>query len=153
MDDDSRRQQSQSRSKTKKPRTVRSKSDPKTSFVQDLKTEWSLFWAGFKADDETLPLDKPEELSLDQLKTLKKSLSDERKKLNQKLESIRKEIDVNTAKVDSLKIVGGKTEEILLRIADLNDQGQKVSEQLARMDHRLKLARAQENHLRSELFA
>lgn len=157
MDDDS-HPQTQNRTKPKKsksPRKVKAKADHPESFVESLKNEWNLFWAGFQSDEASLEMGKkdPEELSLDQLKALKKSLSDERKKLNQRLETLRKEIDINTAKLDSLKIVGGQTEEILQRLSELNDSGQQISEQLARVDHRLKLARSQETRVRTELLA
>lgn len=157
MDDDS-HPQTQNRikpKKTKSPRKVKAKADHSESFVESLKNEWNLFWAGFQSDETSIEIAKkdPEELSLDQLKTLKKTLSDERKKLNQRLETLRKEIEINTAKLDSLKIVGGEIEETLQRLSELNDSGQQISEQLARVDHRLKLARSQETRLRSEILA
>lgn len=134
---------------------MKAKADHPESFVESLKNEWNLFWAGFQSDDEVAEVakNKPEDLSLDQLKSIKKSLSDERKRLNQRLETLRKEIEINTAKLDSLKIVGGKIDETLQRLSELNDSGQQISEQLARVDHRLKLARTQEGRLRSELLA
>lgn len=157
MDDDS-HPQTQNRikpKKTKSPRKMKAKADHPESFVESLKNEWNLFWAGFQSDDEVAEVakNKPEDLSLDQLKSIKKSLSDERKRLNQRLETLRKEIEINTAKLDSLKIVGGKIDETLQRLSELNDSGQQISEQLARVDHRLKLARTQEGRLRSELLA
>lgn len=141
--------------KTKSPRTLKTKAAQRDSFVESLKNEWNLFWAGFQSDDESAEIAKnaPEKLTRDQIKTIKKSLSDERKRLNQRLESIRKEIDINQAKLESLKIVGGSQEDTLQRLSELNDTGQQISEQLARVDHRLKLARTQEGFLRNELLA
>lgn len=156
MDDDS-HPENKNRTKAKKsksPKSLKAKAD--AGFVESLKNEWNLFWAGFSSDDEAaanLARNAPEQLNLDQLKTIKKSLSDERKSLNQRLETLRKEIDINQAKLESLRIVGGSIEEIQQRLSELNDQGQNISEQLARVDHRLKLARSQEGLLRSELLA
>lgn len=115
----------------------------KSSFMSELLTEWQLFWhslaPGLAEDDfdqaEIAPLDLPK------IKALTKALSDERKKLNRRLESIQKEIDLNSAKLDSLKVVGADPQETVGRLAELTDIGQHVSEQLSKLDHRLDWAR------------
>ena len=156
MDDDSHPEnKNQTKAKkTRSPKSVKSKAEP--TFVESLKNEWNLFWAGFTSDDEhaaNVVRNTPEKLSIEQLKSIKKSLSDERKTLNQRLETLQKEIDMNQAKLESLKIVGGSITEVQQRISELHDTGQQISEQLALVDHRLKLARSQEGLLRSELHA
>ena len=126
-------------------------------FVEGLKTEWNLFWETILGDDgmpetETHPESKDpfvngklEVLSLDQIKVVTKALSSDRKKLNQRMESLLKEIDENTTRLESLKLVGGDIEDTELKLNELSDMGQNISEQLHRINERLKLARGQED--------
>lgn len=132
-------------------------SKKKKSFVDDLKIEWSLFWEGIVGDEEISPkaedkdaliAERLELLSAEQIKALTKALSADRKKLNQRMESLSKEIDLNTAKLESLKLVGGEPEDTEDRIHELHDLGQNISEQLDKINTRLKLARKREAALK-----
>lgn len=148
-----------------------SKKNKSEGFVDGLKTEWALFWDTILGDENTdennLDIENDEEasaeraeskdpfingklevLSLEQIKAITRALSSDRKKLNQRMESINKELELNTAKLESLKLVGGDFEEPLLRIDELNNQGQKFSEQLAEISERLKLARQREDGIK-----
>ncbi len=132
----------------------------KKSFVGGLKTEWNLFWETIIGDDETPDNEGPlktkdpfvtgklETLTMDQIKAITKALSSDRRKLNQRLESLAKEIDENTAKLESLKLVGSETEETRISINELHDLGQSISEQLNRINERLKKARQTEDQLK-----
>lgn len=136
----------------------------KSGFVDGLKTEWALFWDTILGDEEAGNLvgdgstikdpfinGKLEVLSLEQIKAITRALSSDRKKLNQKLESLNKELELNTAKLESLKLVGGDFEEPLQRINELSDQGQKFSEQLNEINERLKIARSREDAIKKGL--
>ncbi|MGZ3804659.1 MAG: hypothetical protein ACXVB4_10640, partial [Pseudobdellovibrionaceae bacterium] len=84
----------------------------------------------------------------DQLNDIIKALSQDRKQLNQKLESLHKEIELNSAKLESIRLVGGRGEDVLKRINELSDMGQLLSEQLTKLDEKIKLTRTrQENFL------
>lgn len=143
-------------SQKKGPRGSRNKN----SFVGGLKTEWNLFWETIIGDDEipdgeVPPLSKDpfvtgkiETLTMDQVKAITKALSSDRRKLNQRLESLAKEIDENTRRLESLNLVGGETEETRLAIHELSDLGQDVSEKLNRINERLKKARETEDQLK-----
>lgn len=113
-------------------------------FFENLMTEWNLFWGGIRPEIiETDEFDRSEVqgLDLNRIKALTKTLSDERKKINRHLESIKKEIDLNTAKLDSLKLVGADTADTTQRIVELNDLGEQLSAQLSKLDQRLNIAR------------
>ena len=125
----------------------------KNSFVGDLKIEWNLFWEGIvgeeddlnaKPDKDALIIERLEVLSMDQIKALTKALSSDRKKLNQRMEYLSKEIEENSQKIDSLKLVGGEIEDTEVHINELHDLGQNISEQLDKINTRLKLARKRE---------
>lgn len=128
------------------------------SFVKGLKTEWSLFWESIVGDDEVDPVGNVEKdpflsgkielLSLDKIKAITKALSQDRKRLNQRLESLNKELDLNAAKLDSLRLAGAEAGDTEFKINELSDLGQAVSDQLAKIDDRLKLARNREKQLR-----
>ena len=135
------------------------KNKKSAGFVDGLKTEWALFWETIVGDitgeeeSETDSKDpfvngKLETLSLEQIKAITRALSSDRKKVNQRLESLSKELELNTAKLESMKLVGGDTVEPLQRINTLSDQGQGLSEQLIKINERLKLARECEDHLK-----
>lgn len=128
------------------------------SFVNSLRTDWKMFWAGLVGDDELeseendpFQTGKLETLSLDQIRELTKLMSGDRKRLNQRLESINKEIDLNTAKLDSLRLVGGDVQETVERLNQLSDLGQNMSVELAKLNDKLKMARSREDSIRKGL--
>lgn len=143
--------------KTPSTKTRRRKTRKESSMLDNLKREWALFWAGFQGPwtDAEQIRQSPETLTPEQLKNLKKSLSEERKKLYQGLEQVKEEIDLLTEKRELLKSRGESEQEILAQLSELHDRGQKISEDLARVDHRLKLTRSQESFQkkRSEAMA
>jgi chromosome segregation ATPase len=136
--------------------------EEKSSFMDDIKTEWNLFWETLFDDDDEMPkiledssqsMDpfengKLEVLTLDKIKVITKALSSDRKKLHQRLEEINKELDENSAKLESLALVGGHAEETEFRISHLSDLGHSISEQLNRINDRLKMARQREDAIK-----
>lgn len=152
MDDDQNRQseiKNRARSRTRKKTSAAGKG--KASFVENFLNEWQLFWQGLAPGVPEDEFDKAEisPLDLPKIKALTKTLSDERKKLNRRLESIQKEIDLNTAKLESLKVVGADPQDTVARLSELTDIGQLVSEQLTKLDHRLEWARKQQTEMSS----
>ncbi len=133
------------------------------SFVQGLKTEWNLFWETILGDEEEtgdgkselnlqskdpFVTGKLETLSLEKIKAITKALSEDRKTLNQRLEAVNKQVEVSTEKLESLRLVSGEQDETMQSIHQLTDLGQNLSEQLNRINDRLKLARAQEDSIK-----
>ncbi|MNK91807.1 hypothetical protein D3C87_1119220 [compost metagenome] len=128
--------------------------DSSRSIVRALKVEWSLFWEAFqKEDKEILPVEKLEVMSLEQARDIAKSLSNDRKLINQKLESLTKEIDLNTAKLEGLRLVGASLEETLKRIEELNDLGQTMATSLEKVDEKIRKLRDRENTIRETELA
>lgn len=134
--------------------------DSSRSIVKTLKNEWSLFWDAFQGEqDETKKSDdinsygKLEIMSLDQIRDITKSLVEDRKKLNQNLELVSKEIDLNSAKLDSLRLVGREDADTLKHIHDLHDLGQNLAMALSRLDKKLREIREKENELQEELLS
>ena len=121
------------------------------SFIENLKLEWTLFWDSLVGEDDSAPeyliQNKLESLSLYQIKKITKSLSSDRKLLNQQLESVKKEIDLNSAKLETLILVGGDVQDTTERIEALHDLGQGLTEQLEKVDHKLKMTRRRESEL------
>lgn len=124
-----------------------------SSFLEDLKIEWNLFWKNIVGDDVEVSAKDPfedgrlESLTVDQVRAITKALSSDRNLLNQKLESLNKEINLNTTKLESLKLVGGDYQDTFSRLNELSDFGQGLSQQLSQVDERLKMARMRENIL------
>ena len=133
--------------------------DSSRSIVKALKNEWSLFLEAFQGDEEEkeIPSEdlgdgKLEVLSLDQIKEIAKVLSVDRKKLNQKMESLSKEIDLNSAKLESMRLMGGEGESVLKRIHELHDLGEAMARALENLDKQLRAVRRQEDRLQEELL-
>jgi type I site-specific restriction endonuclease len=124
------------------------------SIVKSLKNEWSLLWEAFNSDDQLeqqskdpFETGKLEVLTLDEVRELTKTLVENRKKLNQNLESVVHEIDLSTAKLENLQLVGAASEDIIKKINELTDLGQSMSTALSKIDHQLRLMREQESQL------
>lgn len=127
------------------------------SLVQSLKNEWSLFWEAFQGDSEVksqnaFETGKLEILSLDEIRDITRALLQDRKKINQKMESLYKEIDLNSAKLESLRLVGGEEEPVLNRINELSDLGQSMANALSKLDQKLKEIRDKETQLQEDLI-
>ena len=149
MSDEKNRQSEIKKSlRTRMPRN-KPHSVERPSFVDALKNEWQLFWAGLKSSEDEFDRAELQPLDLPKIKALTKTLSDERKKLNRRLETIQKEIELNTAKLESLKLVGASPEETVERISELTDLGQLVVDQLSKVDNRLDWARRQQSAISS----
>jgi hypothetical protein len=141
----------------RKKQSAKHQKSNKVGYLEGLKTEWNLFWQTILGEDEnpeSSEIKDPfitgrlEVLTLDQVKAITKALSSDRKVLNQRLEVINKELEENTAKLESLKLVGGDVDEASQKINELSDLGQSLSEQLDRINNRLKIARSREDEIK-----
>jgi chromosome segregation ATPase len=132
-------------------------------FVEGLKTEWNLFWETILGDEpdneasaekeqtkDPFVTGKLETLNLDQIKAITKALSSDRRKLNQRMETLNREIEENSQRLESLKLVGSASDETVQKINELNDLGQALSEQLNRINERLKIARSREDTIKKQ---
>ncbi len=135
----------------KKPTKI---ADPQ-SFLQELRKDWTMFWHAFVGEAESISeainsneMTVPQPLTLEKVKELTKSLSQNRKKLNQQLEKIKKEIDESTSRVETLNLVGGSIHETIDRIAELNKLGQKTNHELTVVNEKIKKARRIESQLK-----
>lgn len=126
------------------------------SILEGFKSEWSLFWETLTGEDESKPVELQEDpfetgqiemLTFDQVRAITKALSQDKRKLNQKMESTKKEIDLNSAKLESLKLVGSDTDDTEARITELHEVGRAITHELVRIDERLKRARLTEKQI------
>ena len=125
----------------------------RSSLVKSLKNEWALFWesiAGEGHTEDAFETGKIEILSLDHLHEITRALSQDRKRLNQKLESLHKELELNSAKLESIRLTGGEDEDTLKRINELSDVGQVLSDQLNKLDEKIKWTRVRQIEFQSE---
>ena len=149
MEDDSRGDTSNGRSLSEKapkaPRTqkkkstnnnAKKKSGAGSSFLDSFRNEWEMFWAGLMGESEDLDA-KVENLSGSQIKELTKALSEQKMRLNQKLESIQKEIELNSSQLQA-------SPNSAQRIHELSDLGQEVSLELHKIDEKLRNVRGQD---------
>lgn len=116
----------------------------RNNLVQGLKTEWSLFWDSLTPDEKTEDAFKTGRLkilSVAEIREITKALSQDRRKLNQKIEKLHKELELIGAKLESLRLVGGPSEDVLRRMNELHDQGQALSHEMAKLDEKLRVAR------------
>lgn len=104
--------------------------DSRKSLVHALKTEWSLLWESLAGEDESSPENsfesgKLRSLTLDDVRRITRELSQNRRKLNRRLETLQKEIELNTVKLESVRSVGSDDEKAVQRINDLSEQARK----------------------------
>ena len=130
--------------------------------MEGLKTEWNLFWETILGDEEEsieaqaaepktkdpFVTGKLETLTLEQIKAITKALSSDRRKLNQRLEKLREEMDEYTSKLENHQLLGGEPAEAQAKINELSDLGQSISEQLNRINERLRIARQREDAIK-----
>ncbi|WP_413576069.1 hypothetical protein ACLVWU_16925 [Bdellovibrio sp. HCB290] len=131
--------------------------DSSRSIVSSLKNEWALFWEAFQGDEEVTEETKSafesgklDVLSLSQVREITKALIEDRKRINQKLETLNKEIDLNSVKLDSLRLVGAEEQETMNRIHELNDMGQGFAFALQKLDEQLRAVRDKEVEIQEE---
>ena len=83
-------------------------------------------------------------LTKEKLKELSRELSSQRKQLHKQIETLNKELEMNSAKLESLKLVGGETDDTMARINELTDKGQDLSLQLQKLNQKLQIVREHE---------
>lgn len=129
--------------------------DSSRSIIKALKNEWSLLLEAFQGDKEEdiFETGKLQVLGMEQIREMTKALVEDRKKINQKLESLSKEIDLNSAKLESLRLVGAEEDITLKRIHELNDLGQSMAQALSKLDKKLREIRATEDKIQEELIS
>ncbi len=107
-----------------------------------LKQEWSLLIHSFLEDDtnkfEIVDKMKSSELSVERIKSIKKELSAQRKKMNQAIEKIKIKIDQVTTVIENLKLVGSDTSGLMKEIDFLSNEGEKMSEEVMMLDQKIK---------------
>ncbi len=148
----------ESKSKPKK-KAVKSVPLPATeevgSFLENIKIEWNLFWAGIAGeDDPKAEVEDPFEsgklqiLSIEQVKQITRALSQDRKKINQRIELVHREIELNHERIESIKLVGGDQATAMEEIDKLNELGMKLSLQLEKVSGQLDRFRSREDELK-----
>lgn len=132
------------------------------NFLDSLKSEWNLFWHSIVGDTEEettseteldLFSNKLDNMSVDQIRAMIKSLSQDRKLINQRIEVLHKEIELNQAKIDSYRVLGQDFSNEEKRLSELHDLGQGLTHQLSKTDSFLKLARAKDSQIKKEIKA
>lgn len=107
-----------------------------------LKQEWSLLIHSFLEDDsnklEIVDKMKSSELSIERIKSLKKELSAQRKKMNQAIEKIKIKIEQVTTVIENLKLVGSDASGLMKEIDFLSNEGEKMSEEVLMLDQKIK---------------
>lgn len=135
--------------------SVKLTSEEAGSFLENIKIEWKMFWLGLVGEDEAadeaeqlLKTDKLNLLSIEQLKQITRTLSQDRKRINQRIEQIHAEIEMNNERLESIQLVGGDTESTLEEINKLSDIGQKLSLQLQKIDEQMHQIHLREDELK-----
>lgn len=119
-----------------------------------LRSEWSLLISGFienpKDSEKTLKT-VLKEVDPEALKGVIKTLSADRKIINNKIEKIKSKLDHLLSVIDNLNLVGSETAEINSEIDSLTADGQKLSSQLLEIDEKIKNARMIMGQLQPQL--
>lgn len=117
------------------------------AFLESLKHEWSLFWASFSEDGDTDQKQKTsytlemEKLSNIELNEIIKQMSSYKKEIHKRIEDIQQEIEENQLKIESVQLVGGEIDGILEDIEALREEGFTLTEEIDKIDLKLKSIR------------
>ena len=117
-----------------------------------LAAEWSLLLHSFAeadSDQKEKLLNNIKTIGLDanSLKNIKKSLSDQRRQMNQRMESIKTHIDELHAVIENLELVKSDPEDIQKQIHQLITEGEQISEQVVLIEKELKRIREVEGFI------
>lgn len=132
--------------------------DDSRSIVKSLKNEINMFLESFQSDDERELTPEEQEMELvegmdsDEVHEAIKALSQERRALNIKLESLQKELDLNTAKLEGMKLAKADYFFVEKRIQDLSDEGASLVQQLDQLDKELRNYRVRDDELQAEFL-
>lgn len=105
-----------------------------------LREEWKLLLHSFLEDHSKQVdlINQVQQLSADQLKSIKKDLSQRRKKLNQAIEKIKIKIDQLSGVIENLELVGSDSSGLLKEIDFLSREGEKISEEIQMVDDKIR---------------
>lgn len=117
-----------------------------------LAAEWSLLLHSFAeadSDQKEKLLNNIKTIGLDanSLKNIKKSLSDQRRQMNQRMESIKTHIDELHAVIENLELVKSDPEDIQKQIHQLIAEGEQITEQVVLIEKELKRIREVEGFI------
>lgn len=112
------------------------------SSPKGLRAEWSLLVHSFLDEKSEKPelIDqlKAAELSIEEIKVIKKELSSKRKKMNQSIEKIKIKIDQVNNVIENLGLVGSDPAGLLKEIDFLSNEGERISEEVMTLDQKIK---------------
>lgn len=112
------------------------------SSPRGLRGEWSLLLHSFleESSESAKLVDqmKSSELSIDQIKLIKKELSSKRKKMNQAIEKIKIKIEQVSGVIENLLLVGSDATDLNNEIDFLSNEGEKISEEVFLLDKKIK---------------
>jgi chromosome segregation ATPase len=111
------------------------------SSPKGLRAEWSLLVHSFleeNAQPALIDQLKASELSIEEIKVIKKELSSKRKKMNQSIEKIKIKIEQVSSVIENLALVGSDPAGLLKEIDFLSHEGEKISEEVMSLDHKIK---------------
>ena len=117
-----------------------------------LAAEWSLLLHSFAeadSDQKEKLLNNIKTIGLDanSLKNIKKNLSDQRRQMNQRMETIKTHIDELHAVIENLELVKSDQEDIQKQIHQLITEGEQISEQVVLIEKELKRIREVEGFI------
>ena len=107
-----------------------------------LRGEWSLLVYSFLTEDmepsRIVEEMKSSDLSYDRISLVKKELSSKRKKMNQSIEKIKIKIEQVNSVIENLELVGSDTSGLTKEIDFLNNEGEKISEEVLHLDLKIR---------------
>ncbi len=111
------------------------------SSPQGLRGEWSLLLHSFLEEklepDLIINQMKSSDLTIDQIKAIKKELSTKRKKMNQSIEKIKIKIEQVNSVIENLVLVGSDATGLIKEIDFLNHEGEQISEEVILIDSKI----------------
>lgn len=125
--------------------------------VGPIGSEWNLFWKSFSQSEKMtvkeqihLVPGKFEVLTLEQVYEALRAITVDRRKVHFAIEKNQKEIELNSAKLESILLVGGSDEKVLQRITELADLERSLDKAFKSLDHKMQSAYSREKEILQE---
>ena len=107
-----------------------------------LRAEWSMLVHSFLEENaekaQLIDRLKAGEMSVEEIKIIKKDLSSKRKKMNQSIEKIKIKLEQVNNVIENLALVGSDPTGLLKEVDFLNNEGEKISEEVITLDLKIK---------------
>lgn len=127
------------------------------NYLADFLKQWKMFWRIKNKPRTRKKVKSPEmyfngkleNLSIIQVQSLAKDLSENRKCIQHKMDTVKQDLELTLKNLETLRLVKSEEKNTLEKIEHLTTQGQVLNDELEKINQKLKWIRNQEERLKT----